>query len=98
MHRVMSTQKLPIVAELRREKPRTSAIATAMPTAGRDELLDGQRADLGEVRHRRLAAVVLPVRVGDERRRGVEAERRGDRPEVLGVERQRSLDAARSGR
>ncbi len=33
MHRVMSTQKLPIVGELRREKPRTMAIATAIPTA-----------------------------------------------------------------
>ena len=34
MQRVMSTQKLPIVGELRREKPRTMAMATAMPTAG----------------------------------------------------------------
>ena len=34
MQRVMSTQKLPIVGELRREKPRTIAMATAMPTAG----------------------------------------------------------------
>ena len=63
-----------------------------MPTAGADELLHGERGDLGEVRHRRLAAVVLPVRVGDERRRGVEAERRRHRAEVLRVERQRSLD------
>ncbi len=34
MHRVMSTQKLPMVADLRRAKPRTIAMATAMPTAG----------------------------------------------------------------
>ena len=40
MQRVMSTQKLPIVGELRREKPRTRAIATAIPTAGTHELLD----------------------------------------------------------
>ena len=33
MQRVMSTQKLPIVGELRREKPRTMAMATAIPTA-----------------------------------------------------------------
>ena len=33
MQRVMSTQKFPIVGELRREKPRTMAIATAIPTA-----------------------------------------------------------------
>ena len=30
----MSTQKFPIVGELRREKPRTKAMATAMPMAG----------------------------------------------------------------
>ena len=33
MQRVMSTQKLPMVGELRREKPRVTAIATAIPTA-----------------------------------------------------------------
>ncbi len=32
--RVMSTQKLPMVGELRREKPRTMAMATAMPMTG----------------------------------------------------------------
>ena len=56
---------------------------------GGHELLDGERADLREVRHGRLAAVVLPVGVGDERRGGVEAERLGHRAEVLRVERQR---------
>jgi len=30
----MSTQKFPIVADLRREKPRTSTMAAAIPTAG----------------------------------------------------------------
>ena len=34
MQRVMSTQKFPMVGELRRENPRTMAMATAMPTAG----------------------------------------------------------------
>ena len=33
MQRVMSTQKFPIVGDFRREKPRTMAIAAAMPTA-----------------------------------------------------------------
>ena len=33
MQRVMSTQKLPMVGEFRREKPRVTAIATAIPTA-----------------------------------------------------------------
>jgi len=39
-----------------------------------DELLNGQGADLGEVRHRRFTAVVLPVGIGHERHRRVEAE------------------------
>ena len=30
----MSTQKLPMVGELRRENPRTRAMATAIPMAG----------------------------------------------------------------
>ena len=64
----------------------------------RHELLDRERADLGEVRHGRLAAVVLPVGVGEERDGGVEAERRRHRPEVLRVEGQRALDRAGSGR
>ena len=33
MQRVMSTQKLPIVGEFLRAKPRTMAMATAIPTA-----------------------------------------------------------------
>ena len=39
-----------------------------------------------------LAAIVLPVGIGEERCRRVEAERRRHRPEVLRVERQRTLD------
>ena len=31
MQRVMSTQKFPMVGELRRENPRTMAMATTMP-------------------------------------------------------------------
>ena len=53
-----------------------------------DELLHRQGTDLGEVRHRRLPGVVLPVGVGEERDGRVEAERRRHRPEVLRVERQ----------
>ena len=59
----------------------------------RDELLHRQGADLGEVRHRRLAAVVLPVGVGRERRRRVEAQGRADAVEVLGIQGQRTLDS-----
>ena len=56
-------------------------------------LLQGQRADLREVRHRRLSAVVLPVGVGQERGGGVEAERLGHGAQVLRVQRKRALDA-----
>ena len=35
---------------------------------GREEVLHGEPGHLGEVAHRQLAAVVLPVRVGDEAR------------------------------
>ena len=34
MHRVRSTQKFPMVADVLRENPRTKAMATTMPTAG----------------------------------------------------------------
>ena len=74
--RVRSTQKLPIVSARRRARPRTSATATAMPDGGRDEVLDREPRHLREVAHRRLARVVLPVRVRDEARRRVERERR----------------------
>ena len=53
---------------------------------GRDEVLHGQPGHLREVRHRRLAAVVLPVGVGDERGGGVEGHVPGGRVEALGVE------------
>ena len=62
------------------------------PDGGAHELLHGEHADLGEVRHGRLAAVVLPVRVRHERDDRVEAERLRHGPEVLRVERQRPLD------
>ena len=60
---------------------------------GGHELLDGEGTHLREVRHGRLAAVVLPVGVGHERRGRVEAERLRHRPQVLGIERERPLDA-----
>ena len=69
--RVRSTQKLPSRSVLVRAKPRTTAIATAMPIAGGDEVLHRQAGHLDEVAHRRLAAVALPVRVGHEADRGV---------------------------
>jgi hypothetical protein len=50
---------------------------------GRDEVLHGQPGHLAEVGERRLAAVELPVRVGDEGRGGVE--RQIPRPGVKGL-------------
>ena len=52
------------------------------------ELLHGEHADLGEVRHGRLAAVVLPVGVGQERSCRVEAQCIAHGTKVLGVERE----------
>ena len=41
---------------------------------GGEEVMDGQPQHLREMTHRRLAAVVLPIGVGDEAERGVERE------------------------
>ncbi len=47
--RVRSTQKLPIVPERRYENPRTSAIATAMPTAADTKFCTTSAEELGRV-------------------------------------------------
>ena len=59
--------------------------------AGGDELLHRQPRHLAEVRHRRLAGVVLPVRVRDEARRRVERHRPGHGRQVIGIEEQMPL-------
>ena len=64
----------------------------------RDEVLHGQPDHLAEVGERRLAAVALPVGVGDERRRRVEGEVLAHRAEALRVERQDTAAAAGSRR
>ena len=67
----------------RRAKPRMTAASTAIPSAGRDEVLHREPGHLAQVRHRVLAAVVLPVRVRDEARRRVHRDvrvRRSGRP------------------
>ena len=56
------------------------------PDARRQEVLHGEPRHLAEVAHRRLAAVVLPVRVGHERRRRVERHVPRRRVELLWVE------------
>ena len=51
----------------------------------------GQAEHLHEIRHRRLAAVGLPVGIGDEADGSVEREVLGNRALSCGIERQRSL-------
>ena len=58
----------------------------------RDEVLHREAGHLREVAHGRLAAVVLPVRVGHEADRGVPRQRYGDRADAGRVERQRALE------
>ena len=83
----MSTQKFPIVGGIPTGKSSDQHDGHGDADGGRDELLYGERAHLREIRHSRLAAVVLPVRVGHERGSGIEAECLGHGAEVLWVER-----------
>ena len=55
---------------------------------GRGEVLDGEAGGLGQVGHRRLAGVVLPVRVGHEADCGIEGQELLDRAKAGLVERQ----------
>ncbi len=94
----------PEVAELgrveRREMPRTTATSTAMPDRGRDEVLHGEAGHLRQVRHRVLAAVVLPVRVRDEARGRVDRDVRRDALQVVRVQEEvalQSLDRVEHG-
>ena len=58
---------------------------------GRHEVMHGETEHLREMAHRRLAAVVLPVGVGDEGKRGVEGKIGRNAIKPLGVERQEVL-------
>jgi len=55
--------------------------------------VEGERGHLGEVAHRRLASVVLPVGVGGEADGRVEGQVRSDGVETLRVEGQEVLQA-----
>ena len=55
--------------------------------------MDREPQHLREMAHRRLAAIVLPVGVGDEAHRRIEGEIGGDRIEALRVQRQKILEA-----
>ena len=63
---------------------------------GGGEIVDGEGDHLGEVRHRRLPAVALPVRVRRETDRRVEGEVLAHGTEALRVERQHLLQAQES--
>ena len=86
----------PEVADRRRAPPHEPAHErdrNREANRGGDEVLHRQPGHLGEVAHGQLAAVVLPVRVGDEADRGVERERRRNADRVGRIERQRALQA-----
>ena len=91
--RVRSTQKLPSCAARPRHEPADHRDQHGHADGGRDEVLHGQAGHLRDVRHRRLAAVVLPVRVRHERRGGVEGDVPRGRAEALVVERMDALRA-----
>ena len=90
--RTRSTQKLPIVSDWRRTRPRTNAIATEIPTAADTKFCTVSPAICVKMAHRPLAAVVLPVRVRHEADRSVEGERRRHPVHVGRIERQHALD------
>ncbi len=60
---------------------------------GRHEVLDGERQHLGEIAHRRFAAIRLPVRIRREAGCGVEREIRRHAGEFLRVQGQPALQA-----
>ncbi len=59
----------------------------------RNEVLNGQAQHLGQVAHRGLAAIALPVGIGDEAGGSVECQIRGNRADFLWVQREPSLQA-----
>ena len=60
---------------------------------GRNEIMHGEPGHLGQIAHRRLGHVGLPIGIGDEAHRRVEGEIGRDRVEMLRVERQNRLQA-----
>ena len=77
--RVRSTQKLPMVGGRPAHQAARQGDGDGDADGGRGEVLDGQAGRLGQVGHRRLAGVVLPVRVGHEADGRVEAQELLDR-------------------
>ncbi len=69
--RVVSTQKLPMVAELVRLMPRIERHGDHDAHSGREEVVRRQAGHLGEIAHRGSRACRLPVGVGGEAGGGV---------------------------
>ena len=89
--RVTSTQKLPTVVAAERCEGAHQREGHRQAGRGGQEVVHGEAEHLREMTHRRLAAVVLPVGVGDEADRRVEREIRRHRVEPLRIERQTVL-------
>jgi hypothetical protein len=87
--RVISAQKLPTIGG---ERSRQSG-GDGDPDGGGEEVLHRQPGHLRQVAERCLAAVELPVGVGDEADRRVERQVRVHAGEVLRIERQNLLNA-----
>ena len=88
---VRSTQKLPMLPHRDPSEAADDGDRDGDAGRGGDEVLHGEPGHLGEMAHRRLAAVVLPVGVGDEGDGGVEGELRRHRGHASRVERQPAL-------
>ena len=86
--RIMSRQKLPIVSALLPSDAAHQAAGNGNAGRRREEVVKDQRDHLRKIRHRRLAAVALPVRVGHETDRGIERQVRAHSSHALRVERQ----------
>ena len=93
MPSVRSTQKLPMRAGAAPGQAADQGDGDRDADRGGDEVLDGEAGHLGEMAHRGLARVVLPVRVGEEAHRRVEGEEAGHALRVRRVQRQVLLDA-----
>jgi hypothetical protein len=85
----------PEVAQEARCPPREAAhdrCENGHPDSSGDELLHREATHLGRVRHRRLAAVVLPVRVRDEAGSRVQRDVRWHPLQVVGVQEEMALE------
>ena len=88
MPRTMSTQKLPMNGVPGTRETANECDHNRETHCCGSEVLYEQARNRREVAHGVLAAIRLPVRVGEEAHRGVERQVRGNCPDVRGVERE----------